>query len=61
MKSLKQNGFWMAVAVFAVAMASAANAQGAQTATAKDVQSARAEAGPVRELVVSLQDRKLAL
>ncbi|HEU5458363.1 MAG TPA: L,D-transpeptidase, partial [Terracidiphilus sp.] len=61
MKSLKQNGFWMAVAVFAVAMTSAASAQSTETTMAKDVRTALAEAGPVREIVVSLQDRKLAL
>ncbi|HEV2213943.1 MAG TPA: L,D-transpeptidase, partial [Terracidiphilus sp.] len=61
MKSLKQNGLWMAVAMMAAVVTSAAVAQNAQTVTAQSTPAAAAEAGPVREIVVSLEDHKLAL
>lgn len=61
MKSLKQNGLWMALAMMAAVVTSRAIAQNAQTVTAQGGQAESAEAEPAREIVVSLEDHKLAL
>lgn len=64
MKSLKQSGIWMAVAMVAALAAGPASAQMAEAHSA-ETQSAQTAAltarVPEREIVVSLEDHKLAL
>lgn len=60
MKTLKQSGIWMAMAMTAALVAGPASAQitSKQTTSA---QAAAAQSAPRREIVVSLEDHKLAL
>jgi lipoprotein-anchoring transpeptidase ErfK/SrfK len=61
MKGLKQSGIWTAVAVAAAMAAVPLSAQNAQTATTENTPAATAQVAPQREIVVSLEDHKLAL